>query len=290
MTHLWYILLTLLFYGSILILVYLCLFPLFCTDLYLVWLILEIGTVLIVSLLVHVKATHVMMLKLMTLQSISAFLVILGLVLSVESFMLLGLIMKIGLAPFSFWWFRAISSAPLLFIFMFSTFFKIPPSLFVPYLGLNFLNILLVFSRFTILLGSLGGVYTTHPVILLIWSSIIHSGWIFTVLLLSVNTFMIYLIVYILRSGVLYSFIYYYLSPSRNTVSTQLIKTPSFSFALCVLLFSSIPPTPTFFLKLWALKLVFIISPVLACIRLLISGIRLIWYLVWCYQSILSCS
>ena len=168
MTHLWYILLTLLFYGSILILVYLCLFPLFCTDLYLVWLILEIGTVLIVSLLVHVKATHVMMLKLMTLQSISAFLVILGLVLSVESFMLLGLIMKIGLAPFSFWWFRAISSAPLLFIFMFSTFFKIPPSLFVPYLGLNFLNILLVFSRFTILLGSLGGVYTTHPVILLI--------------------------------------------------------------------------------------------------------------------------
>jgi len=290
MTRLWYILLMLMFILPTLLFSRATVISLLFSDLFSLWLLLEVSTFFLVSIsFIHIsQSTN--SIKVLVIQTTSASFLIWGLVSQQPTWLILGLIIKLGIAPFSFWWFRVLPSSSLSFLFLFRTLYKIPSILFLFQLALERSLVLIVAALVTILLGSLGGVYSTLPVLLVIWSSLMHTGWIIIVALLSINTFLSYLIIYFFTSIPLYTYLHYTSSTPSYTSILLHRGSSSMIITVIILLLSSIPPTPTFFLKWWSLKLISQYSVLFAVLILVISSVRLLWYLVWSYQNSLRSS
>lgn len=122
--------------------------------------------------------------------------------------LVLGFLVKLGVFPFHFWFPRVIGGSSWFRCFWLSVVQKVGPFWGLSGLGLGdiMMNLVLILLVITSLIGSLGGLAQTQFRPLLGYSSLGQSGWIGLICVLSVNLFLIYILIYsILLSGLLIS-------------------------------------------------------------------------------------
>nr|QWS05427.1 NADH dehydrogenase subunit 2 [Cultellus attenuatus] len=123
-------------------------------------------------------------------------------------FLLMGFNMKIGLFPFHFWVPSVMSGCTWVNCFVLSSWQKILPIWLISGMGLggNLFNILAVCCVITALVGGIGGLGQVYFRPLIGYSSLVHSGWMVLLAVVSFFSIVVYLVVYsIILLGLLYS-------------------------------------------------------------------------------------
>ncbi len=191
-------------------------------------------------------------------------------------------IIKIGAAPFHFWFPHVISSCSWLICVVLSTWQKIAPvGVLILLLGSLKVNIFYIISRLNALIGGIGGINQSQVRALMAYSSIGHIGWIIGACIISQSLSLIYLVLYIvLTLGVIISFGKVNLSLRR----TSLMVGSRLLFLSCriIILFSlgGLPPLLGFLPKWIVIEQLVIVSPFWVLFVLIVGSlINLFYYL-----------
>lgn len=109
-----------------------------------------------------------------------------------------SLLLKIGAAPFHFWFPRVIEGLPWLNALTLMTWQKIAPIILISYILIK--TILYPVIIISVIIGSLGGLNQTSIRKIIAFSSINHLGWIITAIYSNENLWLIYFLIYSLLS------------------------------------------------------------------------------------------
>nr|SSD62287.1 NADH dehydrogenase subunit 2 [Allancastria cerisyi ferdinandi] len=105
-----------------------------------------------------------------------------------------SLLMKMGSAPFHFWFPNIIEGLSWFNCFMLMTWQKISPMILLSYyMNINFLMIIMIFN---VIIGAIGSMNQTSLRKLLSFSSINNLGWMLSALMISENLWLFYLSLY----------------------------------------------------------------------------------------------
>nr|YP_009388912.1 NADH dehydrogenase subunit 2 [Aeluroscalabotes felinus]AFP67549.1 NADH dehydrogenase subunit 2 [Aeluroscalabotes felinus]BAF96545.1 NADH dehydrogenase subunit 2 [Aeluroscalabotes felinus]BAX77924.1 NADH dehydrogenase subunit 2 [Aeluroscalabotes felinus] len=117
----------------------------------------------------------------------------------------LAITMKLGLAPFHFWFLEVMQGATLKISLALSTWQKLAPFCLL-YMTAPHLNhpLLITFSLFSTMIGSMTGLNQTQTRKIMACSSITHLGWLTTMLTLNPPITMLTLILYILMTTTIF--------------------------------------------------------------------------------------
>nr|YP_009327152.1 NADH dehydrogenase subunit 2 [Orthetrum chrysis]ANX09976.1 NADH dehydrogenase subunit 2 [Orthetrum chrysis] len=152
-----------------------------------------------------------------------------------------ALLMKMGAAPFHFWFPGVMEGISWMNCFILMTWQKIAPFILISYKLMNNLLIMVIFM--STLIGSMGGLNQNSTRKIMAYSSIGHLGWMISALLISNELWMIYFIIYsLLNSAVLYLFYkqsLYQLSQAYFVKNNPLTK---FSMMISMLSLGGLPP------------------------------------------------
>nr|QLY90201.1 NADH dehydrogenase subunit 2 [Halesus radiatus] len=113
----------------------------------------------------------------------------------------ISLLMKLGAAPFHFWFPKTMSGLNWMNCFILSTWQKILPMITLSYCFIN--NLIILMAIFSTMIGSIMGLMQTSLQMILTYSSISHIGWMLMALMLKINTWVIYLFIYSLLNYIL---------------------------------------------------------------------------------------
>lgn len=116
----------------------------------------------------------------------------------------ISLLIKLGAAPFHFWFPKTIKGLNWINCFILRTWQKILPIITLSYCFISKLLILIASIR--VIIGRIMGLIQTSLQIILTYSSISHIGWILISLILKLNIWLIYLIIYSFLNYILISF------------------------------------------------------------------------------------
>lgn len=198
------------------------------------------------------------------------------------------MILKMGAAPFHFWFPSVIEGLSWYRNLILITWQKIAPLIILSYI-INF-NILIVSIYLAMIFGSLGGLNQTSLRKLIAFSSINHLGWIFAGILFNQNLWLIYFIFYVfLNIRVIYIFNNFKLINISQTFnifnSNLIIKSVLF---ITLLSLGGLPPFLGFFPK-WIIIELLVIKKIFFLLNfiLFLTLISLYFYLRICYTSIL---
>nr|QNV11783.1 NADH dehydrogenase subunit 2 [Potamophylax nigricornis] len=113
----------------------------------------------------------------------------------------ISLLMKLGAAPFHFWFPKTMKGLNWMNCFILSTWQKILPMITLSYC---FISKLLIFMAVTsTVIGSIMGLMQTSLQMILTYSSISHIGWMLMSLMFNLNTWLIYLFIYTMINFIL---------------------------------------------------------------------------------------
>nr|WRK67325.1 NADH dehydrogenase subunit 2 [Nemoptera sinuata] len=105
-----------------------------------------------------------------------------------------ALMLKMGAAPFHFWFPEVMEGLNWINSFILMTWQKIAPFILTSYcLNNKFIMLIIMFS---VILGSIGGLNQTNMRSLMAYSSINHIGWMLSSLLISINYWIVYFLIY----------------------------------------------------------------------------------------------
>nr|WRK67338.1 NADH dehydrogenase subunit 2 [Halter nutans] len=106
-----------------------------------------------------------------------------------------SLLLKMGAAPFHFWFPEVMEGLNWISSFILMTWQKIAPIILISYsFNVHFMCFVIISS---IILGSVGGFNQTNLRSLMAYSSINHIGWMLSSLLISINYWLIYFSIYV---------------------------------------------------------------------------------------------
>nr|YP_010240495.1 NADH dehydrogenase subunit 2 [Chlorops oryzae]QTF87836.1 NADH dehydrogenase subunit 2 [Chlorops oryzae] len=205
------------------------------------------------------------------------------------NFMLFSsLLLKIGGAPFHFWFPNIIEGMSWINGFILMTWQKIAPFMLMSYTINNFL--IIISAILSVLFGSLGGLNQTFLRKLMAFSSINHLGWMISSLFLNQNIWMMYFLMYSFLS---FNMIFMFNSQKIfhiNKMFSMFSYSKSLKFMLMMnlLSFGGLPPFMGFIPK-WILinLLSFNNQLLLMFILIMTTLITLYFYLRICYSGIL---
>nr|UJG45371.1 NADH dehydrogenase subunit 2 [Limnephilus germanus] len=106
----------------------------------------------------------------------------------------ISLLMKLGAAPFHFWFPKTMKGLNWMNCFILSTWQKILPMITLSYCFIS--KLLMIITLMSVTIGSIMGLMQTSLQMILTYSSISHIGWMLMSLMLKLNIWLIYLIVY----------------------------------------------------------------------------------------------
>nr|YP_003354955.1 NADH dehydrogenase subunit 2 [Quadrula quadrula]ACQ91011.1 NADH dehydrogenase subunit 2 [Quadrula quadrula] len=204
-----------------------------------------------------------------------------------QTLMPIAMCLKLGAAPFHFWFPPVMASLSMLPAFFLLTWQKIAPifaiSSFNPTLSTKILPI----AGISALWGSIGGLNQTEIRSLLAYSSIAHTGW----MLASINspnpTLMIYVSTYILINLSIYTCLTKHSSKLHKQVFSAKEPFDSFLLALSILSLGGLPPLTGFLMKF--LVLYYTETSVLIVSMLILGAlISLLFYLSLTFSPLLS--
>lgn len=110
-------------------------------------------------------------------------------------FLIFTLALKLGAAPFHNWFITVIEGIEWNIILIFLSWQKIAPA-FISFYLINNSFFIIIFSSFSLIFGSLGGLNQTFLKKILSYSSISHLGWIYIRIFLNKYIFTLYFIFY----------------------------------------------------------------------------------------------
>nr|QHZ87466.1 NADH dehydrogenase subunit 2 [Orthetrum albistylum] len=152
-----------------------------------------------------------------------------------------ALLMKMGAAPFHFWFPGVMEGISWMNCFFLMTWQKIAPFILISYKMMNNMLIMVIFM--STLIGSVGGLNQNSTRKIMAYSSIGHLGWMISAMMISNDLWLIYFIIYsLLNMAVLYLFYsqsMYQLSQSYFIKNNPLIK---FSMMISMLSLGGLPP------------------------------------------------
>lgn len=188
---------------------------------------------------------------------------------------LIAFLIKLGAAPFHFWFPPVIKSTPWIPSTLLLTWQKIAPLCLLFFLSTR-KSTLLFLGGINAIIGGVGGMNQSHLRPLLAYSSIGHIGWILTRIYMSPSISIFYITLYIFISLTIIV-----TAASTNTLTVLRTKNKNniLTLILCVLLLSlaGLPPLAGFFPKLIVISS--IKSFILPLVLILGSLINLFYYL-----------
>nr|UJG45254.1 NADH dehydrogenase subunit 2 [Nemotaulius punctatolineatus] len=153
----------------------------------------------------------------------------------------ISLLMKLGAAPFHFWFPKTMKGLNWMNCFILSTWQKILPMITLSYCFIS--KLLMLIASMSVIIGSIMGLMQTSLQMILTYSSISHIGWMLMSLMLKLNIWLIYLIVYSFLNYILMSFFkimnMYTLNQIYSNKNSNLIK---YFIMLNLLSLSGLPP------------------------------------------------
>nr|YP_010403022.1 NADH dehydrogenase subunit 2 [Sirsoe methanicola]UQV94830.1 NADH dehydrogenase subunit 2 [Sirsoe methanicola] len=196
--------------------------------------------------------------------------------------MLTSLLIKMGAAPFHFWFPHVMSTLSWPSCILLTTWQKIAPIMIIssmtPYLSTPTITIIATLNA---LIGGIGGINQTQMRPLMAYSSIGHMGWMIGASLLSQSLMLLYLVFYIMITASLMISFLHKKTTLRNT-SSMFKETPMSAAGIALLLLSlgGLPPLLGFLPK-WALLEQFMNLNFIFIALMLISGslMNLFYYL-----------
>nr|ARO47893.1 NADH dehydrogenase subunit 2 [Micromus angulatus] len=105
-----------------------------------------------------------------------------------------SLLMKMGAAPFHFWFPEMMEGLSWMTSLILMTWQKIAPMILIYYCFLN--SLMFLVAILSIIMGSLGGLNQINLKKLLAYSSINHLGWMLSSMMISINFWMFYFFIY----------------------------------------------------------------------------------------------
>nr|UAV89239.1 NADH dehydrogenase subunit 2 [Trithemis aurora] len=152
-----------------------------------------------------------------------------------------SLLMKMGAAPFHFWFPGVMEGIDWMNCFILMTWQKLAPFILISYKMMN--NLMITAIIMSTLIGSVGGLNQNSIRKIMAYSSISHIGWMLTALMISNSMWLIYFSIYmILNMAVIFIFnsqSMYHLSQGFFTQSKPFIK---FSMMISMLSLGGLPP------------------------------------------------
>lgn len=192
----------------------------------------------------------------------------------VNLIIIISLILKLGAAPFHFWFPNVIENLSWVNRLILITWQKLAPMLILSYLKLR--NFLIVFIFFSSVVGALGGLNQTSLRKLMAFSSINHIGWMIGSLMFNESLWFFYFIIYsYLNRGVVFifnNFQSFYLSQLYSLFSNSYLL--KFCLLRSILSLGGLPPFLGFLPKWLVIQSIVLIN--FDFIILLIILIRLI--------------
>lgn len=198
------------------------------------------------------------------------------------------LIIKIGIAPFHFWFPNVIEGIKWSSRLLLITWQKIAPIIILSYLNWNIFFI--VFIIISAIFGALGGLNQTSLRKIIAFSSINHLRWILTAIIFNESLWIIYFLLYSFISIglilLLNQFNLFYLNQIFSIYSpSSLLK---FRFIISFLSLAGLPPFLGFLPK-WIViqSLILINQYFLIIVLIIISLITIYFYLRICYSTLI---
>nr|YP_009648979.1 NADH dehydrogenase subunit 2 [Tramea virginia]QDA21693.1 NADH dehydrogenase subunit 2 [Orthetrum testaceum]QDA21706.1 NADH dehydrogenase subunit 2 [Tramea virginia]WJK72293.1 NADH dehydrogenase subunit 2 [Crocothemis servilia servilia] len=152
-----------------------------------------------------------------------------------------ALLMKMGAAPFHFWFPGVMEGIDWMGCFILMTWQKLAPFVLISYKMMNNLIMSVIFM--STLIGSVGGLNQNSMRKIMAYSSISHLGWMLSAMMISNNLWTTYFIIYsLLNMAVIYLFYsqsMYQLSQSYFIKNNPLMK---FSMMISMLSLAGLPP------------------------------------------------
>lgn len=195
------------------------------------------------------------------------------------------LILKIGIAPFHFWFPIIIEGINWSNSLILLTWQKIAPLILLSYIILE--NIIIPIIIISIIISSIGGINQTSLRKIIAFSSINHLSWMTASIILSKTIWINYLLFYFFLSLTLIIFFYY----NKLYYITQLYSIFNYSNEIKLILFlnflslGGLPPFLGFFSKWIVIELLSNNQLLLISLIVIITLLTLYFYIRLCYSS-----
>nr|ABG56763.1 NADH dehydrogenase subunit 2 [Odorrana cf. chloronota FMNH 265934] len=206
----------------------------------------------------------------------------------------IALMMKLGLAPLHFWLPEVLQGISLSTGLILSTWQKIPPMILLFQVSCNInLNLVVILSLASILIGGWGGIGQTQLRKIMAFSSIGHLGWIILILKFNPQLSLFSFTLYIIMTTAMFLSLIALSSTKMSQVSTSWTKNPALTTTTMLILLSlaGLPPLTGFLPKmLIILELAKQNMVILATLAMLASLLALFFYLRLTYIITLTLS
>nr|YP_009537766.1 NADH dehydrogenase subunit 2 [Ornithodoros coriaceus]AYN59498.1 NADH dehydrogenase subunit 2 [Ornithodoros coriaceus] len=195
-----------------------------------------------------------------------------------------SLLIKVGAAPFHYWFPLISEGMSYSSLFVLSTIQKIIP-LYILSMNSNYL--ILISIILSSLIGSTGGFNQTSFRKILAFSSITHIAWMLTLIFLNSNLWMVYLAIYTVILLTIMHILYTNSINWTNQIS-MIKKEATFSLLISFLSLGGMPPLIGFSMKWLTLKIIMLYTALLSIPLILSSLINLFFYTRAIYPFLLK--
>nr|AVE15613.1 NADH dehydrogenase subunit 2 [Caliris sp. JZ-2017] len=213
-------------------------------------------------------------------------------------------LLKIACAPFHWWLPSVMEGISWINCFIILSIQKIAPLMLISYIMINNL-----FTQFVILssaiIGAIGGLNSTSLRKIISFSSINHLGWLLSTLILGINLWFLYFMIYSVNIAMIITFLSInflsYIPQTFNSINTK--KIVKFCLFISLMSLGGLPPFLGFFPKWISMQFMINNSMNLLVLMLVISSLLTLFYylrimfstlmisnseLMWMYSSLLK--
>nr|WGM81266.1 NADH dehydrogenase subunit 2 [Cumberlandia monodonta] len=207
---------------------------------------------------------------------------------NIQSLMPIAMCLKLGAAPFHFWFPAVMSGLSLTPAFILLTWQKIAPIFAISSMNPTLITKILPIAGISALWGGIGGLNQTDVRLLLSYSSIAHTGWMLASISAPSEVLTLYLMTYVMINTSLF------IALLQNSVKLHKQLFPSsqkpyesFLLAITILSLGGLPPLTGFIMKL--LVLMFSEAKMIIMMTLILGAIMsLYYYLTLTFSPLLS--
>nr|BCV68678.1 NADH dehydrogenase subunit 2 [Beringiana fukuharai] len=208
---------------------------------------------------------------------------------NLQILMVIAMCLKLGVAPFHFWFPPVMAGLQLTPAFILLTWQKVAPILAISSFNSSLIKMLMPIAAISATWGGIGGINQTDIRSLLTYSSIAHTGWMLASINSNYHILFMYLLTYMLINISIYFFLFKEDSKSYKQLFSSKEEVKTFILAISLLSLGGMPPFVGFVMKL--LVLLFTEASMIVVFGLIAGALAsLFYYLSLTFATLLSFS
>nr|YP_010175302.1 NADH dehydrogenase subunit 2 [Friesea gretae]QSL98420.1 NADH dehydrogenase subunit 2 [Friesea gretae] len=171
-----------------------------------------------------------------------------------NTFMLLAILTKAGVAPLHFWFPQVMECSEWFQCFIILTWQKIAPFILLSFMKLSLIWWFIVSSA---LMGALGAINQSNFKLILTYSSIIHSSWMLTLIIITENMWWVYFLSYsFLTTSIIYLNFLFKLNKLSDLFNLNMSSNLKIILLINFLSVAGLPPFLGFMIKFMSMALI----------------------------------